>query len=164
MSVQVGAGKSVSLKLMAERNIVTYGCSAFFIDVEGEYAKLVQKLGGKTIKIRQGESTGINPFELEKDYKGNREFLNIMDKVADIRALLSTIARNYMGRTLNGTEITEIEIVVNQSFGEPVILADRVHRTLLITVLSEFPNRSLKDPLPADSGLFFLSHIFVLFS
>ena len=59
MSVQVGAGKSVSLKLMAERNIVTYGCSAFFIDVEGEYAKLVQKLGGKTIKIRQGESTGI---------------------------------------------------------------------------------------------------------
>ena len=118
MSVQVGAGKSVSLKLMAERNIVTYGCSAFFIDVEGEYAKLVQKLGGKTIKIRQGESTGINPFELEKDYKGNREFLNIMDKVADIRALLSTIARNYMGRTLNGTEITEIEIVVNQLYAE----------------------------------------------
>ena len=72
MSVQVGAGKSVSLKLMAERNIVTYNCAAFFIDVEGEYAKLVQKLGGKTIKIRQGESTGINPFELEKDYKGNR--------------------------------------------------------------------------------------------
>ncbi len=113
-----GAGKSVSLKLMAERNIVTYNCSAFFIDVEGEYAKLVQKLGGKTIKIRQGESTGINPFELEKDYKGNKEFLNIMDKVADIRALLSTIARNYMGRTLNGTEITEIEIVVNQLYAE----------------------------------------------
>ena len=113
-----GAGKSVSLKLMAERNIVTYNCSAFFIDVEGEYAKLVQKLGGKTIKIRQGESTGINPFELEKDYKGNKEFLNIMDKVADIRALLSTIARNYMGRSLNGTEITEIEIVVNQLYAE----------------------------------------------
>ena len=113
-----GAGKSVSLKLMAERNIVTYNCAAFFIDVEGEYAKLVQKLGGKTIKIRQGESTGINPFALEKDYKGNREFLNIMDKVADIRALLSTIARNSMGRTLNGTEITEIEIVVNQLYAE----------------------------------------------
>jgi len=45
--------KSVSLKLLAERNIVTYNCSAFFIDVEGEYTKLVQKLGGKTIKIRQ---------------------------------------------------------------------------------------------------------------
>ena len=41
-----------------------------------------------------------------------------MDKVADIRALLSTIARNYMGRTLNGTEITEIEIVVNQLYAE----------------------------------------------
>lgn len=45
--------KAVSLKLLAERNIVTYNCSAFFIDVRGEYTKLVQKLGGKTIKIRQ---------------------------------------------------------------------------------------------------------------
>ena len=92
--VLVGAGKSVCLKLISERNIVTYGCSSFFIDPEGEYAKLVKSLGGKVIKIRQGQATGINPFELEKDHKGNREFLNIMDKVADIRALISTIARN----------------------------------------------------------------------
>lgn len=103
---------------MAERNIVTYSCSAFFIDVEGEYSKLVQKLGGKVIKIRQGQSTGINPFELEKDLKGNKEFLNILDKVADIRSLLSTISRNYMGRTLNGIEIAETEIIVTQLYSE----------------------------------------------
>ncbi len=66
----------------------------------------------------QGESTGINPFELEPDIKGNKPFLNILDKVAEIRALIATICRNYMGRTLNGTEITEIEVIVNQLYAE----------------------------------------------
>lgn len=70
------------------------------------------------MKIEQGKSAGINPFELEPDVKGDRQFLNILDKVAEIRALLATICRNYMGRTLNGTEITEIEIIVNQLYAE----------------------------------------------
>ena len=69
-------------------------------------------------------SAGINPFELEPDTKGNKQFLNILDKVAEIRALLATITRNYQGRTLNGTEITEIEIVVNQLYAEKGITSD----------------------------------------
>ncbi len=81
-------------------------------------------LGGKVIKIVQGESTGINPFELEPDIKGDKPFLNILDKVAEIRALLATICRNYQGRTLNGTEITEIEIIVNQLYAEKGITSD----------------------------------------
>lgn len=81
-------------------------------------------LGGKVIKITQGESAGINPFELEPDTKGNKQFLNILDKVAEIRALLATICRNYQGRTLNSTEITEIEIVVNQLYAEKGITSD----------------------------------------
>lgn len=47
-----------------------------------------------------------------------------MDKVSEIRALLATICRNYMGRTLNATEITEIEIVVNQLYMERGISTD----------------------------------------
>jgi type IV secretory pathway VirB4 component len=112
------------LKTLAARNIVTNGSCAFFIDVEGEYNNLCKKLGGKVIKIEQGVSAGINPFELEKDIKGNTEFLNILDKVAEIRALLATICRNYMGRTLNATEITEIEIIVNQLYAEKGITSD----------------------------------------
>lgn len=50
--------------------------------------------------MHNGESAGINPFDLESDIKGNKPFLNILDKVAEIRALLSTIARNYQARTL----------------------------------------------------------------
>lgn len=117
-------GKSVALKTLTARNIVTNGCGAFFIDVEGEYTNLTRKLGGKVIKIKQGESSGVNPFELEPDTKGNKQFLNILDKVAEIRALLATICRNYMGRTLNATEITEIEVIVNQLYSDKGITSD----------------------------------------
>jgi conjugal transfer ATP-binding protein TraC len=80
-------------------------------------------LGGKIIKIEQGKSTGINPFEIEPDIKGNNKFLNINDKVAEIRSLMATICRNY-GRSLTGTENTEIEVIVNQLYSEKGITTD----------------------------------------
>lgn len=80
-------------------------------------------LGGKIIKIEQGKTAGINPFEIEPDSKGNTQFLNILDKVAEIRALLATICQNY-GRALTGTENTEIEIIVNQLYAEKGITSD----------------------------------------
>lgn len=116
-------GKSVALKTLTARNIATTGCGAFFIDVEGEYSNLTKMLGGKVIKIEQGKPAGINPFELEADFKGKEKFLNILDKVAEIRALIATICRNY-GRTLTGTENTEIEIIVNQLYNERGITSD----------------------------------------
>lgn len=119
-----GSGKSVALKTLTARNVITSGTGAFFIDVEGEYTKLTQKLGGKVIKIRQGENAGINPFEIEIDYSDNKESLNILDKVAEIRSLLGTICRNYLGRTLNATEITEIEVIVNKLYEERGITSD----------------------------------------
>lgn len=118
-----GGGKSVALKTLTARNIATTGCGAFFIDVEGEYSNLTKMLGGKVIKIEQGKPAGINPFELEADFKGKEKFLNILDKVAEIRALIATICRNY-GRTLTGTENTEIEIIVNQLYSEKGITSD----------------------------------------
>lgn len=119
-----GSGKSVALKTLTARNVITSGAGAFFIDVEGEYTKLTQKLGGKVIKIRQGENAGINPFELEIDYSDNIESINILDKVAEIRSLLGTICRNYLGRTLNAGEITEIEVIVNKLYEERGITSD----------------------------------------
>ena len=99
------------------------GCGAIFIDVEGEYASLTKMLGGKVIKIEQGKSVGLNIFEIEPDTKGNKQFISILDKVAEIRGLLGTICRNY-GRSLTGAENTEIEIVVNQLYAEKGITSD----------------------------------------
>ncbi len=81
-------------------------------------------LGGKVIKIVQGESAGLNPFDLEPDIKGNKQFLNLLDKVSEIRALLATICRNQQARTLNASEITEIEIIVNQLYSDRGITSD----------------------------------------
>ena len=113
----------MALKTLAARNIATTGCGAFFIDVEGEYVGLTKMLGGKIIKIEQGKSAGINPFEIEPDTKGNMQFINILDKVAEIRSLIGTICKNY-GRTLTGTENTEIEVIVNQLYSEKGITSD----------------------------------------
>ena len=44
--------------------------------LSGEYSNLTKMLGGKVIKIEQGKPAGINPFELEADYKGKEKFLN----------------------------------------------------------------------------------------
>lgn len=84
---------------------------------------LTKMLGGKVIKIEQGRSAGINPFEIEPDTKGKSKFLNIHDKVAEIRSLMATICRNY-GRSLTGTENTEIEIVVNSLYANKQITTD----------------------------------------
>ena len=112
------------MKTLTARTILTYNCNSFYIDVEGEYSKLCQRLGGKVIKISQGKPSGINPFELEPDFNGKYEFLNINEKVSDIRALLSTITRKYMFRTLNSNEMTEIEIVVNEIYKDKGITED----------------------------------------
>lgn len=71
-----------------------------------------------------GESAGLNPFDLEPDIKGNKQFLNILDKVAEIRALLATICRNQQARTLTASETTEIEIIVNQLYADRGITSD----------------------------------------
>lgn len=44
--------------------------------------------------------------------------------MAEIRSLLGTICRNYLGRTLNATEITEIEVIVNKLYEERGITSD----------------------------------------
>lgn len=119
-----GGGKSVALKTLAARNIATTGCGAFFIDVEGEYSGLTKMLGGKIIKIRQGESAGINPFEIEPETIGKKTSLNILDKVAEIRALVATICGNHDGRTLTSEESSEIEVVVKQLYAERGITND----------------------------------------
>lgn len=80
-------------------------------------------LGGKVIKIEQGKSAGINPFEIEPSIKGNKQRLDIHDKVAEIRSLLATIYRNY-GKELGGIENSEIEIIVKELYSSKGITED----------------------------------------
>lgn len=85
---------------------------------------LLKCFGGKIIKIKQGESAGINPFEIEPETNGKKSSLNILDKVAEIRALVATICRNHDGRTLTSDESSEIEIVVKSLYTDKGINND----------------------------------------
>lgn len=115
-----GSGKSVCIKTILNKSALT-GTHIAVLDREGEYKKSIEDLlGGKYITIRQGRSAGINPLDIEPDTDetGNKQYVPIMDKVADIRALLGTISQNFMGRALTAREIVAIEQAVQEIYSQ----------------------------------------------
>ena len=92
-----GAGKSVFEKILTGRGALL-NIRQGILDLEGEYKGLTKNLNGKIVKIKQGDPSGINLFDL--DVEENEKETGLLNKVAEIRALLSTIARNYQARTL----------------------------------------------------------------
>ena len=115
-----GAGKSVCIKTILNKSVLR-GTYVAILDREGEYKRMVTELlGGQYITIRQGRPAGINPLDIEPDMDeaGNRQYVPIMDKVAEMRALLGTIAQNFMGRPLTAREIVAIEQAVPEIYAE----------------------------------------------
>lgn len=115
-----GSGKSYALKLMLARSYAI-GRRIAIIDPEGEYQKLVSDmLDGRYINIKQGESAGINLFDIEPDLdeSGTRQSVNIYEKIAEIRNLCGAVTWNFMGRALNGLEAIAIEESVQQIYKE----------------------------------------------
>ena len=120
-----GSGKSVALKTILGRNAIS-GVKIAILDPEGEYKKLVRDLlDGDYIQIKQGAPTGINLFEIEPDIDdGGREYVPIMEKVAEIRAVLGAIARNFRGTPLEALEIVAIEQAVRETYRDFGITED----------------------------------------
>ena len=121
-----GSGKSVALKTIIARNAIS-GVRVAVLDPEGEYKKVITDLlDGEYIQIRQGKPSGINLFEIEPDIddNGEKEFVPIMDKVAELRAILGAIARNFRGKPLTALEIVAIEQAVIETYREYNITQD----------------------------------------
>lgn len=121
-----GSGKSVALKLKLARNAAA-GTRIVVLDPEGEYKKLINDLlGGEYITIQQGKPAGINLFEIEPDVDetGQKEYVPILEKVAEIRNLLGAIARNFMGRPLTALEIVAVEQAVTEVYRDRGITQD----------------------------------------
>lgn len=115
-----GAGKSVTLKLLSSR-LSLYGVKILILDWEGEYTKTVTNLmDGSVIKIDPSKPAGINPFDIELSEDEGVQIVNIPEKVADIRGLVSAVVRKFAERTLTAVEISCIEEAVRelyQNFG-----------------------------------------------
>lgn len=85
-----GAGKTTAVKLMTAR-AAYHGIKTLFIDPEGEYGSMVEELGGISIKLSPEKSEYLNPFDLEVDSNKEQEFINIKEKVADLKGLISVM-------------------------------------------------------------------------
>lgn len=121
-----GAGKSVAMDIIGSRSVVTLNRQLAILDNEGEYKKRTESLFGRVIKIKQGVPSGINLFDIETEEGANGiEKVDILGKVAEIRALLSGIMRNYMDRTLNAKELVDIESAVIETYKEKGITQEK---------------------------------------
>ncbi|WP_217270034.1 VirB4 family type IV secretion system protein [Neobacillus endophyticus] len=59
-----GSGKSLALKLLLARETTGMGISTRLIDVEGEFVKIVRRLGGVNLKISEESDIRINPIAM----------------------------------------------------------------------------------------------------
>lgn len=121
-----GAGKSVTMDVLSSRSIVTKSMQSAFLDIEGEYRKRTESLSGRIIEIKQGVPAGINLFDIDIETEDNGiEKINILNKVAEIRAILSGIMKNYMDRNLNAKELVDIEESVIETYKEKGITSEK---------------------------------------
>lgn len=100
---QSGAGKSYTLKLIAARSAIR-GVRPVFIDPDGEYRALTERLGGEIVSFKPDEPALINPFELEEEESDNGKVVNILEKIQDIKSLFSVMFNVNAGYTLSPEE------------------------------------------------------------
>lgn len=117
-----GAGKSVTVKTIVGRSALINRRSSI-LDIEGEYVKQTEKLGGRIIKIRQSVPVGINLFDVDIDE--DEGFIDIDSKVTEIRAIIYGIINKYENRALRPNEIADIEQAVREVYREKEITKDK---------------------------------------
>jgi len=117
-----GAGKSVTVKILVGRNALINRRSSI-LDIEGEYVALNELLGGRTIKIKQSVPVGINLFDIDVDE--DEGFIDIDNKITEIRAILNGIINKYENRTLKPNEIADIEQAVREVYREKEITKEK---------------------------------------
>lgn len=108
-----GSGKTVFTSAFVLRSALR-GVRATIIDPEGEYNRLVEEMGGVTIKISPSSKSFINVFEIEEEeevdedgYLTGNTVCRVVDKVADILNLISIMVghldddmRSYVAYTV----------------------------------------------------------------
>lgn len=117
-----GAGKSVTVKTIVGRSALINRRSSI-LDIEGEYVKQTEKLGGRIIKVRQSVPVGINLFDIDIDEDNG--FIDIDSKVTEIRAIMYGIINKYENRALRPSEIADIEQAVREVYREKEITKDK---------------------------------------
>ncbi|HHY79161.1 MAG TPA: DUF87 domain-containing protein [Thermoanaerobacter sp.] len=113
---QSGAGKSFMMKLIALRNALL-GTRTVFIDPDGEYKNVVNKVGGAYIKLEPNSRYIINPFDIEVDVDDEGiEFIDLLQKANEIKGLVSVVIEKINKTPLNAYELSLIEETVLEEY------------------------------------------------
>jgi type IV secretory pathway VirB4 component len=146
---QAGAGKSYFLSTLTLRSALR-GIRTVFIDPEGEYRPLTEKMGGAYIKLAPNVAMGLNPFDIEEelDEDTGRMKVDIKSKIADnlnliavmvggldneAKAVVSMILRQMYderGFTENPESLMSEEVTFNPITGEMIHNARKAMPTL----------------------------------
>lgn len=106
---QSGAGKSFTMKLLALRSALL-GVRTVFIDPDGEYKNVVNRVGGIHIKLEPNSRHIINPFDVEVDIDDEGiEFVDLLQKANEIKGLVSMIIEKISKTPLTAYELSLIE-------------------------------------------------------
>lgn len=100
---QSGAGKSYTLKLIAAR-LALRGVRSVFIDPDGEYRALTERLGGTTVDFRPDEPALINPFDLEEEEDVTGKKVNLQEKLQDLKSTFEVMFKSNGGYRLSPEE------------------------------------------------------------
>lgn len=151
-----GAGKSVTLKLKAERSAAS-GCWGVILDPQEEYKKLITHLGGQYITLQPGVKSGINPFELEvvEDENG-KKMVDLYGKRSEIIEMLSVFSEKFRnGKPLAGVEITAVDSTVERLYEDFGITEnpDSLYKKQQIEKDGKFYTNKIKKDLPTLSDL-----------
>ena len=113
---QAGAGKSFMMKLLALRSALL-GVRTVFIDPEGEYKSVVDRIGGVHIKLEPNCKHIINPFDIEVDIDDEGiEFIDLLQKANEIKGLVSMIIEKISKTPLTAYELSLIEEAVLEEY------------------------------------------------
>lgn len=113
---QSGAGKSFMMKLIALRSALL-GVRTVFIDPDGEYKNVVNRVGGVHIKLEPNCKYVINPFDIEADVDDEGiEFIDLLQKANEIKGLVSMIIEKISKTPLTAYELSLIEEAVLEEY------------------------------------------------
>lgn len=113
---QSGAGKSFMMKLIALRSALL-GVRTVFIDPDGEYKNVVNRVGGVHIKLEPNCKYVINPFDIEADVDDEGiEFIDLLQKANEIKGLVSMIIEKINKTPITAYELSLIEESVLEEY------------------------------------------------
>ena len=119
-----GSGKSYLLKLLSARSALR-GVRSVFIDPDGEYRALTEKLGGVVVDFRPDQEALINPFDLEEEEDDNGQLkVNLHEKLQDVKNLFNAMFMNNGGYTLGPEENALLDQCVMSLYSKRQITSD----------------------------------------